>query len=41
MKMTKPKAINRKKLVAFALLVSNNSLHTVAHPGSRYFVTAP
>lgn len=37
MKMTKPKAINRKKLVAFALLVSNNSLHTVAHPGSRYF----
>ena len=28
MKMTKPKAINRKKLVAFALLVSNNSLHT-------------
>ena len=32
MKMTKPKAINRKKLVAFALLVSNNSLHTVAHP---------
>ncbi|MCU6715318.1 hypothetical protein OCV58_10415, partial [Megasphaera butyrica] len=36
MKMTKPKAINRKKLVAFALLVSNNSLHTVAHPGIRY-----
>ena len=45
MKMTKPKAINRKKLVAFALLVSNNSLHTVAHPGvdcqenlTRFFV---
>ena len=35
--MTKPKAINRKKLVAFVLHIFKIYYIPIAHPGSRYF----